>query len=189
MISALIKTGRNWQACFTKEFTDLLHLPMNAFDDLVKNFPVEIHTMKHKILTYVEEKKLFENIEIFKILSTPSSRSVGKYYEKKYNKHNIWIPIPIPISQRKIAKNYITCFMRKVKNHSNEILVTADVNICLNSMVICSLIRTNKEKKVDDKVDEAKNIKNTDILDEMKNLSVLLGTLSGNLNKSVYSSS
>ena len=185
MIPILIKTGRNWQTCFSKEFTDLLHLPLDAFNKLVNNFPVEMHTLKHNILSFVEENKLFENGDLFKVLSTHSSRSVGQYYEKKYNKHNIWIPIPIPISQRKIAKNYISCFMRKVKNHWREILLSADVNIGFNSTLICSILKNSKEKKVDDKVDEAKNIKNTDILDEMKNISIMLGTLTKNISNSV----
>jgi hypothetical protein len=75
--------------------------------------------------------------------------------------------------------------MKKVKNHWREIMMTADVNIGLNSTLICNILKSNKEKKVDDKVDEAKNIKNTDVLDELKNISQLIGTLTTNLGKNI----
>ena len=59
MIPALIKTGRNWQTCYSEEFTDLLFLALNDFDKIIENFPVEMHTYKTRIAKYVEEKKRF----------------------------------------------------------------------------------------------------------------------------------
>ena len=117
LTSVLIKTGRIWQRSYSEEFSDLLFLPIETFDELVENFPIEIHTLKHAMFEEITQKKVFANEKLFKVVGTHSSRSTGKYYEKEFNKVNIWIPIAIPISQRKIAKNYIDCFMKKVSSH------------------------------------------------------------------------
>jgi len=143
LLSCLTKTGRNWQRCYTKDFTDLLYLPLKAFDELVFNFPVEMHVLKHDVMHYIDKSKLFDNYTLFKIISAHSSKSTGSYYEKEYTKHNLWIPIPIPISQRKIAKNYFASFILKVKNQYREIITSGDINICLNGFNISNCI--NKE--------------------------------------------
>ena len=170
LLPSVIKTGRNWQRAFSKDFADLLFLPINSFDKLVENFPIEIHIFKQKVVKEVQEKKLFENIQLFKMISQHSSRSVEKYYEETFNTFNIWIPIPIPISQRKIAKNYINCFIKKVKNHTREILVEGDINICLNSIIATRIISTNIDKTKDEK-------KNADQMEELKHLSLRVNNI------------
>lgn len=180
LVSAFIKTGRNYQRCYATDFTDLLTLPMTSFDEIITSFPVEMHSLKHDVMHFVEQKKLFDNIEIFKALSAHSARSVGKNFEKEYTKLSIWIPIPIPISQRKIATSYIESFVKKVKNQWREILVTSDMNICLNSMMVVGFLRSDKNKAKNK--DEGENEKNAliqqgDQLDTLKNLSKTLSTL------------
>ena len=175
LISCLIKTGRNYQRCYSKDFADLLFLPVESFDKIVFNFPVEMHILKHNVMEYIEQKKLFDNEILFKMLSTHSSRSVGSLYEKEYNKHNLWIPIPIPISQRKIAKNYFQSFIKKVKNQYREIVVSGDINITLNGFIISSILKKDEQKSskdsnglfdIDGKSD--KKIKNTDPIEDIK---------------------
>lgn len=180
LVSAFIKTGRNYQRCYATDFTDLLTLPMTSFDEIITSFPVEMHSLKHDVMHFVEQKKLFDNIEIFKALSAHSARSVGRNFEKEYTKLSIWIPIPIPISQRKIATSYIESFVKKVKNQWREILVTSDMNICLNSMMVVGFLRSDKNKAKNK--DEGENEKNAliqqgDQLDTLKNLSKTLSTL------------
>jgi hypothetical protein len=181
LVSAFIKTGRTYQRCYATDFTDLLFLPMASFDEIIISFPVEMHSLKHDIMHFVEQKKLFDNMEIFKALSAHSARSVGKNFEKEYTKLSIWIPIPIPISQRKIATSYIESFVKKVKNQWREILVTSDMNICLNSMMVVGFLRSDKNKAKNK--DEGENEKNAliqqgDQLDVLKNLSKTLSILS-----------
>lgn len=147
LTSVLIKTGRIWQRSYSEEFSDLLFLPISTFDELVENFPIEIHSLKHVMFEEVTQKKVFDNEKLFKIVGTHSSRSIGKYYEKEFNKVNIWIPIAIPISQRKIAKNYIDCFMKKVRNQYREINLSADLNISLMGFFITRLITKSNNKK------------------------------------------
>jgi hypothetical protein len=149
LVSALIKTGRNWQSCYSENFTDLLFLPLQAFDELIFNFPVEMHILKHKVMEWVTQKKLFENQEIFNIVSKHSSRSVSKYYIKEFDKYSIWINIPIPISQRKIAGNYIDTFVKKVRNQWREILLMGDMNMALNSQTAVKLFHSSGQKKED----------------------------------------
>ncbi len=149
LTSVLIKTGRIWQRCFSEEFSDLLFLPISTFDDVVENFPIEIHSLKHAMFEEVTQKKIFDNEKLFKVVGTHSSRSIGKYYEKEFNKVNIWIPIAIPISQRKIAKNYIDCFMKKVRNQYREIILSADLNISLMGFFITRLLQKSNKKKGD----------------------------------------
>jgi hypothetical protein len=163
LVSALIKTGRNWQRCFSKNFTDLLFMPLRGFDQLIFNFPIEMHILKHKIMEWVSNKKLFENTDLFKLVSKHSSRSVSKYFQKEYDKISIWIPIPIPISQRKIAGNYIDTFIKKVKNQWREILLIGDLNMCLNSYSTISLIKSSGKKE-----DKEKKASSNDPLDNIK---------------------
>ncbi len=174
LIACLIKTGRNWQRCFTKDFTDLLFLPRKAFDQLVFNFPVELHVLKHNVMQYIDKRKLFDNEVLFNLITAHSSKSVGSLYEKEYNKHNLWIPIPIPISQRKIAKNYYSSFILKVKNQFREIMVNGDINIGLNAFIICHLISKTEEKMYSAKeIDEedSKKKKNMDPIEDIKDRS------------------
>lgn len=166
LLSCLIKTGRNYQRCFSKYFTDLLFLPIDLFLNIVFNFPVEMHILKHNVMQFVNQKKYFDNEVLFKTITTHSSMSVGSFYEKEYNKHNLWIPIPIPISQRKIAKNYFSSFVKKVKNQYREIITSGDINITLNGFTISILLDkskepqavTEKEAKKEKLVDEQGNI-------------------------------
>lgn len=175
LLSALIKTGRNWQRCYSANFGDLLFLPIAAFDQLVFNFPIEMHILKHKTMEFVTSKKIFENPEIFKLISKHSSRSVGKYFLKEYDKITVWIPIPIPISQRKIAGNYIDTFIKKVRNQWREILLIGDLNVCLNSYSAINLIKSSGKKEnletkavYSDPIDNIKAItKDIDKLTEM----------------------
>jgi hypothetical protein len=186
MIPALIKTGRNWQTCYSEEFTDLFFLPMTEFDKIIENFPVEMHSLKAKTAKYVEERKIFDNKNIFEMISVHSSRSVGKYYEKKYNKFNIWVPIPIPISQKKIARNYVNCFMRKVNNHVREIMKTGDINIGFNSSSIIQRLQSSEDKgKKNDEV-EVKNVKNNnDVLEDLKTLATVIESLTKHLKSKI----
>jgi len=149
LISAFIKTGRNYQNCYSENFTDLLFLPIKAFDQLISNFPIEMHLLKHKLIDQVSEQKMFDNPNLFKIISRHSSRSISKNYEKEYDKFSIWIPIPIPISQRKIAKNYISSFIKKVRNQWREIMLMGDLNPCLNSYSILKILRSKKESDLE----------------------------------------
>jgi hypothetical protein len=167
LVSSLIKTGRNWQRCFSANFTDLLFLPIEAFDELIFNFPIEMHILKHKTMEWVHQKKLFENNELFKILSKHSSRSTSKYFLKEFDKISIWIPIPIPISQRKIAGNYIDTFTKKVRNQWREILLIGDLNMCLNSYHVIGLIKNRSKKKGGEK---DKKVSYNDPLDNIKDL-------------------
>ena len=75
LLPAFIKTGRNWQTCSSTDFSDLLFLPMKDFDEILKIFPVEMHTLKQRLLNFVVEFKLFEFDEIFSKLTLHSSRS------------------------------------------------------------------------------------------------------------------
>jgi hypothetical protein len=168
--SVLIKTGRIWHRSFSEEFCDLLHLPIKTFDELVENFPIEIHSLKHSTIHEINKTKIFENDEIFQIVSTHSSRSIGKYYEKDYNRVNIWIPIAIPFTQRKIAKDYIDCFLQKVKNQSKEIFLEADLNICLNGHSIQKKLKRaeNDNKKVASKVEKVVTSRNVNSLEKIR---------------------
>ena len=76
--------------------------------------------------------------------------------------------------------------MQKIKNHWREIILTADVNIGFNGIMICQRFKTkvDADKKKMEALDE-KKMKNTDALDEIKSLSTLLEQLSKNLNKNV----
>ena len=85
LTSVLIKTGRIWQRSYSEEFSDLLFLPIETFDELVENFPIEIHTLKHAMFEEITQKKVFANEKLFKVVGTHSSRSTGKYYEKEFN--------------------------------------------------------------------------------------------------------
>ncbi len=176
LLPSVIKTGRNWQRAFSKDFADLLFLPINSFDKLVENFPIEIHIFKQKVVKEVQEQKLFDNEQLFTMISRHSSRSVDKYYEASFDKFNIWIPIPIPISQRKIAKNYISCFIKKVKNHAREILTEGDLNICLNSVMVTRILSSNLDKNKDEK-------KNGDKMEDLKHLSLHVNNICEKINK------
>jgi len=171
LISCLIKTGRNYQRCFSRDFTDLLFLPIESFDNVVFNFPVEMHILKHNVMQFIDQKKLFDNEILFKMLTTHSSRSIGSFYEKEYNKHNLWIPIPIPISQRKIAKNYFSSFVKKVKNQYREIIISGDINITLNGFTI-SMLMSKKDEKTPDLINIQeeldKKAKNLDPIEDIK---------------------
>jgi hypothetical protein len=176
LISALIKTGRNWQRCYSKNFTDLLFLPLNAFDQLIFNFPIEMHVLKHHIMDYVSKNKMFENEALFNLISQPSSRSVSKYYEKVFDEITIWIPIPIPISQRKIARNYIDSFVKKVRNQWREILLMGDLNFCLNSYSVVHLLRSKEKADEIGNLNKATN--SMDPIDNIKSLSKMIERLS-----------
>lgn len=155
LASVLIKTGRIWQRCYSEEFSDLLFLPITTFDELVENFPIEIHSLKHVMFEEVTQKKIFDNVNLFQVVCTHSSRSIGKYYEKEFNKINIWIPIAIPISQRKIANNYVDCFIKKIRNQYREINLSADLNISLRGFFITRLLQKNNTKKNEGEVKAA----------------------------------
>ena len=186
LLPAFIKTGRNWQTCSSTDFSDLLFLPMKDFDEILKIFPVEMHTLKQRLLNFVVEFKLFEFDEIFSKLTLHSSRSsIKSNFEKKYNKYNIWIPIPIPISQKKIAKNYVSCFMKKIKNHTREIIFSGDIDIGFNANVICQILN-NKEKKENVVVNiDEKKMKISDPIDQMKNISTLISYMALNLKNNI----
>lgn len=178
LISAFIKTGRTYQRCYGLDFADILFLPLSVFDEIIASFPIEMHSLKHEIMHEVDKTKLFENQEVFNLLKNHSARSIGKYYEKEYTKLSIWIPIPIPISQRKIAKNYIESFVKKVRNQWREILLSSDLNICFNSTLIVNILKSDKINKKDKNEDE-KNvpIQQSDQLDIMRNLSKVLNSM------------
>ena len=146
LMSAFIKTGRNWQTCFSSDFSDLLFLPLEKFDSFITNFPIEMHLLKHKTMEFVDKNKLFDNPQLFNMVCQHSARSIGKYFEKEYDKFSIWIPIAIPISQRKIAKNYIPSLMQKVNSMYREIMLSGDLDICLNSAKIVSFLKPKKHK-------------------------------------------
>jgi hypothetical protein len=162
MLSTFIKTGRTLNRCFSKNFTDMLFLPLEVFEQLITNFPIEMHILKQKIISYVEQRQLFDNKELFASISKPSSRSISNYFCERYNKVNIWIPIPIPISQRKIALNYGESFVRKVRNLWKEINVLGDLNVCLESFTICRMFNkeNEEEKKFDVIIGQEDNLEN-----------------------------
>lgn len=145
--AAFLKTGRTHLRCFGHDFADLLYLQLSNFEDIIQSFPIEMHSLKHQVMHDVEKKKIYDTPEVFDMVSQHSARSVGKYFEKKYDIMTIWIPIPIPISQRKIDKNFIESFIKKVKNQYKEIIVGADLNICLNSIIVLGIIGSSKGKK------------------------------------------
>jgi hypothetical protein len=187
LVSIFIKTGRSYQRCSSIDFADLLHLPMASFDEIISSFPVEMHSLKHEVMQDVERKKLFENNVLFNTLKEHSARSVGKNYEKDFTSLTIWIPIPIPISQRKIATNYIESFVKKVKNQWREILVSSDMNICFNSMIVVGFMKQdNKDKSKNKQEDNEKNmlIQQGDALDILKNLSRTIAVMSEEFNSS-----
>ena len=171
LTSVLLKTGRIWQRSYSEEFSDLLFLSITTFDDIVQNFPIEISSLKHDMLKEITQKKTFDNEKLFKMIATHSSRSQGTYYEKEYNKVNIWIPIPIPISQRKIAKNYVDCFVAKVRNLYKEINLSADLNITLQGYFITLLFKNNEKKneKNDKKVAIQVSANKLDKLEQLRN--------------------
>lgn len=156
LISALIKTGRIYQRCYSEHFTDLLYLPIKSFDEMIYYFPKEMHILKHNKMKECRDTALFQNLDTFKIICKHSSRSVGKYYEKNYNLENIWVPIPIPISQRKISSNYVKGFTKKVRSLWREILIQGDLSICLNAVTIPPLLKKNKENNEDSKIRNGK---------------------------------
>jgi hypothetical protein len=173
LISAFIKTGRTLNRCFSRNFTDLLFLPLEIFEQLLTNFPIEMHILKQNIMTYVESQQLFDNKELFKSLSQHSSRSVSNYFSDSYNKVNIWIPIPLPISQRKIALNYGESFVNKVRNLWKEIITSGDLNLCLASFDICKLFM-----KKDDDYKINPQIHSEDTIESVKALSKIINNLS-----------
>ncbi len=179
LVSIFLKTGRTYQRCASEDFADLLYLKAKAFDEIVTSFPVEMHSLKHDIMHFVEKNKLFESNELFTTVAQHSARSVGKNYEKEYTKLSIWISIPIPISQRKIATNYIESFVKKVKNQWREILLHSDMNITLNSTMIVGFMKSEKSqtKSQDDNNDKNALIQNGDLLDSLKSISRTLCTL------------
>lgn len=191
LISAFLKTGRTYQKCYCIDFTDFLYLPTENFDQIINIFPIEMHMLKHQLVKLVEEQKLFENESLFDSISKPSARSIGSYYEKSYDKYSIWIPIPIPISQRKIAKNYIPFFLNKINFLHKEIILSCDLDICFNSNKITNLFKnkvkgkntsTNKKQDKKEKKDSIKNTKNSyDILENIKNLGKTVQVLGNEL--------
>jgi hypothetical protein len=92
------------------------------------------------------------------------------------------VPIPIPISQKKIARNYVNCFMRKVNNHVREIMKTGDINIGFNSSSIIQRLQSSDDKgKKNDEV-EVKNVKNNnDVLEDLKTLATVIESLTKHL--------
>jgi hypothetical protein len=173
LVPAFIKTGRNYQLCFSSNFTDLLFMSLEHFNQILINFPIEMHVLRHVVMTEASKNKLLENKYVFEVIGMHSSRSIGKYYEKEFNKFTIWIPIPIPISQRKIAKNYMKSFIKKVRNQSKEIILSADMNINLCSHLIVGILKNKEEKNFD--LDIHKNVSG---VEKMKILSRTLLTLS-----------
>jgi hypothetical protein len=166
LISALLKTGRNWQNCHSENFADLLFMPIEAFDELIFNFPIEMHMLKHKKMNFVNKYKLFNNKELFQMISVHSSRSISKYYEKEYDPVTIWIPIPIPISQRKISRNYVDNFIKKVRYQWREILLPGDLNLCLNSYSIMPLLKNDFNNDDEMKISNL----SSDPIENMKNI-------------------
>lgn len=175
LVPAFIKTGRNYQICFSRNFTDVLFLPLEKFNEILVNFPIEMHVLRHSVMAEVAKNKLFENKFAFEVISQHSSRSVGKYYEKEFNKFSIWIPIPIPISQRKIAKNYIKSFMNKVRNQWKEIILSGDLNINLGSHLIVNIIKNKEMKNYDLGVN--KNVSNVEKLKILSRNLMQLGNM------------
>jgi hypothetical protein len=179
--AAFLKTGRTHLRCFGHDFADLLYLQLSNFEDIIQSFPIEMHSLKHSVMHEVEKEKIYDPPEVFQMISKHSARSVGKYFEKKYDKMTIWIPIPIPISQRKIDKNFIESFIKKVKNQYKEIIVGADLNICLNSIKILSIIGSSKGKQnADDKNnenEEENQVVQSNGFDQVKMLAKNLGDL------------
>jgi hypothetical protein len=167
LISAFIKTGRTLNRCFSRNFTDLLFLPIEIFEQLLTNFPIEMHILKQNIMNYVDSQQLFDNKDLFQCISQHSSRSVSNYFLESYNKVNIWIPIPIPISQRKIARNYNEGFIKKVRNLWKEIITSGDLNLCLSSFDICKLFIKEKheeDEKMHIKIDTDDTIESVKVL-------------------------
>lgn len=186
LIPAFLKTGRTYQKCFCIDFTDLLYLPTEYFDNIINIFPIEMHMLKSKLVKLVEEQKLFENEKLFKTISNHSARSVGSYYEKSYDKYSIWIPIPIPISQRKIAKNYIPFFLNKVNFLHKEIILSSDLDICFNSSKIFNMIRNNVKEKNVKKSDKKENNNNNnnstnDVVEHIRGLGKQVNALANEL--------
>jgi hypothetical protein len=165
LLSAFIKTGRSYRRCYSTEFSDVLFLSLESFDELIAGFPIEIHSLKIDVMKETEQFKLFENEHIMNMLCVHSNRSIGSYYENKYKALNIWIPVPIPISQRKIARNYMESFVTKVRKQWREILLSADLNIALYSVKIITMLRSNNaiKKKYAERV-----VQNRDPLDSLK---------------------
>lgn len=174
LIPAFTKTGRNYQICYTKGFTDLMFLSLDKFEKLFIDFPVELHVLRHNAINEVNKTKLFDSSELFKVISQHSSRSVGKYFDDDFNKYSIWISIPIPISQRKIAKNYTKCFLSKVKRQSQEIILQGDFNINFYSNKIVQMVKSNNLNPIIIDVNYINNISNYEKLNLLtKNLSTL----------------
>lgn len=148
LVPAFLKTGRTYQKCYSEDFSDMLFIPLANFDKIITGFPIEMHLLKHQLVKYVEDQKLFENEKLFKMVSKHSARSIGSYFEKDYDKYSIWIPIPIPISQRKIAKNYIPFFLNKITSLQKEIIIKSDLNICFNSNKLINTIKNNNMQEV-----------------------------------------
>ena len=179
--AAFLKTGRTHLRCFGHDFADLLYLQLSNFEDIIQSFPIEMHSLKHSVMHEVEKEKIYDPPDVFQMISQHSARSVGKYFEKKYDKMTIWIPIPIPISQRKIDKNFIESFIKKVKNQYKEIIIGADLNICLNSIKILSVIGSSKGKQnIDDNNNENEDenqVVQSNGFDQVKMLAKNLGDL------------
>jgi hypothetical protein len=149
LMAAFIKTGRTYRRCYSTDFTDLLFLRMESFDELIECFPIDMHGLKLDIMQETENAKLFDNKEIFDMISHHSARSVGSYYEQTFDKLNIWVPTPIPISQIKLSQNYVESFVNKVRRQWRDIINTGDINICLRSVQILDFINSeNQDEKI-----------------------------------------
>jgi hypothetical protein len=172
LMAAFIKTGRTYRRCYSTDFTDLLFLTLQSFDELISCFPIAMHSLKLEIMQESENNKLLENKDVFEMISRHSCRSIGSYYESSYDKLNIWIPIPIPISQIKLSQNYVESFVSKVRRQWRDIIITGDLNICLRSILIIDIIKSVKGLENSKKNEIVKKVaQSNDPLDQLKIIS------------------
>lgn len=97
----MTKTSRHWCSALSRRYTDLQRISYEDFQRLVSDYPKE----GVKLLTLAKRRaakfEILTNKKIFNVLSSPSSRSLGKNYEETYTPENIWIYIT---SNSKIIK-------------------------------------------------------------------------------------
>ena len=118
--STFLKTGRAIETCYVKDFCDLFLISINIFDNILcKNYPNEMYNLR-KIAIDEGNKKLANDLKLLNMVLEHSPRSVGKLYEIKYDKNNMWINIPIALPLLKFKKseniNYV-----EIKEHIPKI--------------------------------------------------------------------
>lgn len=90
-----MKTGRHWCSAISRYYSDLQRIDFDDFRELISEYHAEAADILLLSQRRVAKFEIFKKREIFDLISTPSSKSIGKYYEETYTRENIWIHISL----------------------------------------------------------------------------------------------